>query len=170
MLNRRALLMSAGITMFVVALVAGIAAASAQLHLGATARPVRNALEDPAVQAALREREDALQRLIEEANRRLADAESRSSEPQGQDYPVSKELAMNLGRAALGGGALLRDPDLVNFGGRVAYELIFDRGQVYIDANTGLVLYSSAAGSVQASNPSGFGENEREDEHEGFDD
>lgn len=170
MLNRRALMLSVAITVFVVVFAGGVAKAYAQLRSGASARPAASALEDPAVQAALRDREDAFQRLIEEANRRLAEAEAGSSQPQTQGYPVSSELAMNLGRAALGGGTLLRDPELVNFGGRVAYELIFDRGQVYVDANSGLVLYSSAAGSVQASNPGGFGEHERENDHEEFDD
>lgn len=175
MLHKRAFLLSIGITAFVVVMAGGVAAAYAQSRREASSSPsTAEVLNDPIVQAALQEREAAYQRLIDEANRRLEEAGRATGAPQAPEYPVSRELAAGLGRAALGGGALLREPELVNFGGVVAYEMIFDRGQVYVDANTGVVLYNSAATSLQASNSSAFRENEdgddHEHEHEGYDD
>jgi uncharacterized membrane protein YkoI len=35
-------------------------------------------------------------------------------------------------------------PKLVNYNGKAAYEVVFQSGNVYVDANTGLVLFNGA--------------------------
>jgi hypothetical protein len=52
----------------------------------------------------------------------------------------------------------LSTPELVNFEGKIAYEVIFDQGNVYVDADTGDVLYNGVIATqsipvVQTSNP-----------------
>jgi uncharacterized membrane protein YkoI len=58
---------------------------------------------------------------------------------------------------------LVRAPELVNFQGTVAYEVILNQGTVYVDANSGKIL-SAVANSSTASNPRG--ERRQESEHE----
>jgi len=154
-MNRKALMLSIGITAFVLVTAGGVFAAFAQSRSAQNADVVtaEDVLNDPAVQAVLREREAAYQQMIEEANQRLAALEAPGNETVTNDYPVSPDLAAALGRIALGGGTLLRQPALVSVNGRAAYELIYDRGQVYVDATNGAILFNSGALSAQANNP-----------------
>jgi hypothetical protein len=69
---------------------------------------------------------------------------------------------------------MIRAPELVRFEGKVAYEIGFTRGVVYVDANTGAVLYNGARGGGGSGQPtpaqppaSGGGEHEDDHEHEG---
>jgi len=169
MFNRKAFMLSIGITAFVIVTVGGIVAAFAQSRSGSEpAMAATDLLSDPAVQAVLREREAAYQQLIDEANRRLADATTPTAEPILEDYSVSAGLAVALAQNALGGGTLLRQPEMVSFSGRVAYELILDRGQVYIDATSGAILYNS--GVIQVASASGSSREHEDDDHGDFDD
>ena len=52
------------------------------------------------------------------------------------------------------------------FNGRVAYELIFDRGRVYVDAVSGAILYDGGSFSPSASNSVPAHEHE-DDDHGG---
>ena len=84
--------------------------------------------------------------------------------------PVSQPtVAITPDKAALvalsnvSGGTLLQTPELVDFEGSVAYEVLLDSGTLYIDANNGQVLYNSLI--VSASLPAYNGEEyEYEDE------
>ena len=87
-------------------------------------------------------------------------------------YAVSPQSAEDLAVRAAPGSSLMSTPTLVNFQGTAAYEVLLDNGPVYIDANTGAVLYNGAA-SPAVSNPqpsSGEGERGEDGEHEGGDD
>ena len=97
---------------------------------------------------------------------------------QGQNAPqalwvsahnaVSPERAATIALNAAAGTTLTRPPELVNFQGTIAYEVVLDRGMVYVDANTGQVIYNgaSAASSVRGQHE----EREHEGgEHEGDD-
>jgi hypothetical protein len=61
-------------------------------------------------------------------------------------YPVSAEDAANIALTSAPGAALAQDPRLVNVNGTLAYEVVLDRGVVYVDATSGQVLYNSATG------------------------
>ncbi|MGB0383551.1 MAG: hypothetical protein ACPGWR_01895 [Ardenticatenaceae bacterium] len=79
-------------------------------------------------------------------------------------------LAITPDRAALvalnnaPGASLLQTPQLVDFEGAVAYEVLLDRATLYIDGNNGEVLYNSLI--VSASLPAYNGEEYEEEEYE----
>ena len=66
---------------------------------------------------------------------------------------------------------MIRTPELVRFEGKVAYEVGFTRGVVYVDATSGAVLFNGTQGkggggqAAAQPAPSG-GEHEHESEHE----
>jgi hypothetical protein len=65
---------------------------------------------------------------------------------------------------------LVRTPELVDLQGTVAYEVVLAQGVVYIDANTGAVLFNST-NITQSSTPKReYREHEEHDEHEEGDD
>ena len=169
-MNRKALMISIGITAFVVVTVGGVIVSYAQSRSAASTDPptVEDVLNDPSVQAVLQEREAAYQQMIEEANQRIAELSTPAEEMTAEEYPVSADLAAGLARISLGGGTLLRQPELVSVNGRAAYELIFDRGRVYIDATSGAILYTSSGASNLANS---FNSNRDHDDEQGeFDD
>ncbi|MGD2059164.1 MAG: hypothetical protein PVF85_08850 [Anaerolineales bacterium] len=173
MINRKALMLSVGTTAFVVVLAGGIYAGYAQSPAPAEADvSIEDALNDPQVQQVLREREAAYQEMLEQANQRLISQSEGSDQAVEEEYPISVGLAVALGQNALGGGTLIRNAELVSVNGRAAYELIFDRGQVYIDAISGAILYNSNASAQVASSGGSHREHEDEghEEHEDFDD
>jgi hypothetical protein len=81
--------------------------------------------------------------------------------PPAPAYAVSPDMALTIATNVAPGAKLTRQPELVNFQGIVAYEVLFDRGAVYVDANSGQVLYNGAAASVSSGGHGG--------EHEGGD-
>ncbi|MEJ2012180.1 MAG: hypothetical protein P8X64_08150 [Anaerolineales bacterium] len=167
-MNRKALFLSLGITAFVLVTAGGVLAAFAQSQSAPQPATIEDVLNDPEVQALLQEREAAYQQMIDEANQRLVEAEGAAEGSVAGEYPVPADLAVALGRIALDGGTLLRNPELVSVNGRAAYELIYDRGRVYVDATSGAILFNSSAGSsLVNSSPSS---REHDDEGEWFDD
>jgi uncharacterized membrane protein YkoI len=83
--------------------------------------------------------------------------------PAAPTYAVAPDMAVTIALGAAPGATLTRQPDLVSFQGTVAYEVLLDRGAVYVDANSGQVLYNGAAVSASSG---GHGEHESGD-HEG---
>jgi uncharacterized membrane protein YkoI len=63
----------------------------------------------------------------------------------GPGYAVSADQAAAIALSIEPSGQLLRTPDLVSFQGTTAYEVQLDLGTVYVDANSGNVLYDGAA-------------------------
>lgn len=96
-------------------------------------------------------REQAYQQLIADANAKIAQANQQIETLMNQMPTVSTQtaspylfsaeqaatLAMNV--AGLNPKAL---PELVNFNNTPAFEAVFSNGKVYIDANTGRVLFN----------------------------
>ncbi len=123
---------------------------------------------DPTVEALIREREAAYRQALEEANRQLAEANRRieaanrqirqqtaqqQSAPAVQNlapaqnaaltspvYPISPEQAQTVALNLANGATLTKPAELVLYQGTPAYEVIFDWGAVYIDAQSGAVL------------------------------
>ncbi len=91
-------------------------------------------------------------------------AERAQAAPQ---FPVTPEQAVQVAQSVANGAALTGQPELVLFEGTPAYEVPFDRGFIYVDANTAAVLYN---GTVPPPPPpqTGGGEQEahEDDEHE----
>ncbi len=81
------------------------------------------------------------------AQRPLAGAAANSSVP---NVAVSPQRALEIALAAAPGTVAQRAPELVNFQGSVAYEVALNAGLVYVDANSGAVLYNGALAPVVA--------------------
>jgi uncharacterized membrane protein YkoI len=79
-------------------------------------------------------------------------------------YAVSPDQAATIALSIEPSGQLLRTPDLVSFQGTTAYEVQLDLGTVYVDANSGSVLYDGAA-PVQPPIPNR--QNRQQQENEG---
>ena len=62
------------------------------------------------------------------------------------NYPVSADQAGQIALNAAPGASLLATPTLVNLNGTVAYQVRLNMGLVYVDANSGQVLFSQATG------------------------
>lgn len=60
--------------------------------------------------------------------------------PAAPTYAVSAQQAQETAHAHANGATLIRAPELVSLQGTPAYEVVFDRGAIYIDAQTGAVL------------------------------
>jgi uncharacterized membrane protein YkoI len=113
---------------------------------------------DPTVEALIREREAAYQQALAEANRRLAEANrhleaanrqiaqqtnQQQSAPVQPTYPISIEQAQTIALSLANGATLTKPAELVRYQGTPAYEVIFDRGAVYVDAQSGAVIAST---------------------------
>jgi len=81
------------------------------------------------------------------ARQPLAGAAANSSVP---NVAVSLQRALEIALAAAPGTVAQRVPELVNFQGSVAYEVALNAGLVYVDANSGAVLYNGALAPVVA--------------------
>ncbi len=56
---------------------------------------------------------------------------------------LSADRASQIALHAVPGATLVRPPELVNYQGIVAYEVVLDRGVWYVDANSGAILANS---------------------------
>ncbi len=117
-------------------------------------------------ESVYQERDLAYQQLIRQANEQLQQAyqhmtatkkrvQAHTPAPQPQvvqptatPYAVSADGAAAIALAASPGASLLATPELVDFQGTVAYEVRLDRGNIYVDATTGKVLYNGAPAPV----------------------
>jgi len=131
------------------------------------------------LQTLLTQREAEYQARLNEANQALAAAyaaQVATAPAAAADQQFTSPLAaltpqdaLNLALAAVPNGSLLRTTELVDFQGTLAYEVSFSQGLVYIDANSGSLLYNGAA-QTTAQNPGGFErEHGQDDDHEGSD-
>ena len=66
--------------------------------------------------------------------------------PAAPTYAVSPDQAAQIALGVAAPGAnLTKAPDLVSYEGKPAYEVVLDKGSVYVDAQTGAVLANGAA-------------------------
>jgi uncharacterized membrane protein YkoI len=126
---------------------------------------------DPQLEALLREREQAYRQLIAEANARLeqayqqlqelsaqraaasSEASQASGAPAEPQASISPARAIWIAMNAAPGSALMKEPELVLFQGALAYEVVLDQGTLYIDANTGQILYNGIPPVLQVVQP-----------------
>jgi uncharacterized membrane protein YkoI len=125
--------------------------------------PAETAVVQQLAVQQLMERESAYQDLARLANERLQQAYTKlqlQSQTQAQvtattpAFLFSPEQAANIALQAAPGAALSSIPELVNFQGIMAYKVTLNTGIMYIDANSGQVLYNGTTPpvSVRASN------------------
>ncbi len=111
----------------------------------------------PEVLQAYQQREAEYSQLLQQANQQIekanADLQSlhdqiaqQKSTPASHASPavsISVEQAGQIAnQAAEIGQTALKDPELVDFEGKTAYEVAFPKGSIYVDAETGAVLYN----------------------------
>ena len=72
--------------------------------------------------------------------------------PPAPVYAVSPEQAQAIAQANAQGATLIRAPELVSLQGVPAYEMVFDRGAIYVDAQTGAILANTISTGTQAAN------------------
>jgi uncharacterized membrane protein YkoI len=112
--------------------------------VGRTTQPEKSPVETAAVQQ-LMERESAYQDLTRQANERLQQAYAKlqaRATATSPAYLFSPEQAANIALQLAPGAVLLNVPELVDFQGAMAYKVSLNTGLVYIDANSGQVLFN----------------------------
>jgi hypothetical protein len=170
--------------------------ASATAPVAAPTISTTNAAVAAQVQELMQQREAQYRQLLDQANRRLSDMNqqlaaapvaqaapapaksaqsattARTAQPAQPAIALSNDAARNIAIAASNYATLIREPELVRFEGKVAYEVGFTRGVVYVEAATGAVLFNGAQGSggggqssVQPPASGGEHEDEHESEH-----
>jgi uncharacterized membrane protein YkoI len=87
---------------------------------------------------------------IEQANKQIASLQAQLQQetstalPTEVSYPILPDQAAAIASNA-SGEVVESTPRLVNYNGSVAYEATFSNGKVYVDANSGDVLYNGVA-------------------------
>jgi len=134
MTQRTALILAAALTAFVLVLIGGVAVRAVQAGLTPAAAMATPTVTDLAPQGP-----------IQQANEPFQPAPQQPTAPaDAPAYAISPDLAATIALNLAPGAALTRTPELVNFQGTVAYEVVLDRGTVYLDANSGRVLYNGS--------------------------
>lgn len=152
MIQKPALLISIGLTAFIVFMLSGLltAFAAGNNPAGSQSADASAAIQvSPDVAQLIADREAAYIELINQANQRLFQAEGGSMttnvsdplNPLSSSVSVEQATELALG-SALAGSQITGEAQLVNFEGIVAYEVPFDRGNIYIDAATGELVFN----------------------------
>lgn len=179
MKQRTAIILSVAVTAFLLVVTGAVAAL-------ATEGPAQsaNASEPtlpPEIADQINQREEDYQAALQEANAKLEEAyqtieamqqdESPTEAPETAVYPVSPDLAVGLALNLVPGAKLQKWPELVNFQGTVAYEIILDKGVLYISATDAILLHNGAASNIASDDGGRFG-GDHDDDHDddGYDD
>jgi hypothetical protein len=171
MKQKTAIILSIAVTAFLLVITGAVAAL-------ATDAPTQTAATSEATLPAevadqIQQREADYLAALEDANAKLEQAyqtiEAMQTEQKPTEavettmYPVSPDLAVGLALNLVPGAKLQKWPELVNFQGTVAYEIILDKGAVYISATDAILLHNGAQANVSSSQ----GEDDHhDDDHE----
>jgi uncharacterized membrane protein YkoI len=165
MSQRIALILSAGLTAFVL-VVAGAVVGRYTMQQQSAADATTQATSDPAVTQApadaaaaatpttdiqvYQQREAEYQALIAQANQRLEQAYSQmNSQTASQSATpsvtsITPDMAVTIALKAVPGATLIGQPQLLTYQNKLAYQVTLNRGLVYVDANSGQILSNSA--------------------------
>jgi len=144
MVQKSALLLSIGLTAFIVFIMSGL------LQVFAAGPSVASAATEisPEVAQLISEREAGYIETINLANQQLLEAQA-ALDAQGVSSGASASTAISPEQAtelalgsALSGSQLTGEAQLVNFEGLVAFEVPFNLGNIYIDATTGELIFN----------------------------
>ena len=168
MRQRTAVVVALGLTTFMLVIVAAV------IGRLAVAPPAGGAVEDtplatvePTARVLTEQREAEYQQALqtanaqlEQANRQLEEAYRRltaqpaavasataGSAVAAAPFAVSPEQAVVLAQAVVPGAVAIGAPEIVDFDGAAAYAVVFERGMVYIDANSGRIVHNETAAS-----------------------
>ena len=170
--QRTAVILSAGLTAFLLVAIGGVAALAAQQGEGV--EPAVEVSMPPELEAAWQAREAEYSEALDQANQQLAEAYEtiaamdQAAPPEQAEtvvYPVSPELAVGLALNLAPGSELRKWPELVDFQGTVAYEVLLDHGAVYISATDAILLHDGTTGG-SSDVSGGYFEDDADDDHE----
>ena len=174
--QKTAFTIAAALTAFILVIGGAIAGRMIQ-PAAASAAP--NSAE---LQTLLTQREAEYQARLNEANQALAAAYAAQNLPAAADSAafavqqpaaplaaLAPQDALTLALAVVPNGISLSAPELVDFQGVTAYEVSLAQGLVYIDANTGGLLYNGAAQTTAQNSRTSEQEHEHDDDHEEHD-
>lgn len=174
MKQRATVFLAAGMTAFVLVAAGAVMAAATvapsttvaaqQLDVTAT---LTGGLDVPVVDATVvAQREAQYRQLIEQANARIQQANAeiarlQQAQSQAQTAPsgldaapqITADQAAQLALSLVNGSTLVSTPELVNYQGATAYEVVLDRGNIYIDPTTNRLLGAVAAGQTSSPGP-----------------
>jgi uncharacterized membrane protein YkoI len=155
-MNKKSIfILSTVITAFFLATAGGIARVASAKNSAAqptstqaqyTGVEVQQALDQQAVtyQQAIAQANQQLEQVNQEIQRLSEQLSSEIANPVVSIYPVTTDQALQIAMTLTGNEvSLLKNPELVNYNSRAAYEVSFDQGVVYVDAETGEVLFDS---------------------------
>jgi Peptidase propeptide and YPEB domain len=140
MTQRYMYIISAGIVAFVLVI---LTALGAYLLLGGLARNTAFASQGNGFGST----ENASPQQTAPGGQGLADPQGSGGSSSQAGYAISANDAANIALSSVPGSTLVQQPRLVNFNGTVAYEIQLDAGYVYIDAQSGQVIYNSVNGT-----------------------
>ncbi len=121
---------------------------------------------EQALQAVITEREAAYQEALRQANAQIEDAYNQLARvssapaaapvsasaapgsaalPAAPTFAVTPDRAAQIAMATAPGASINGTPELVDFQGIISYEVNTTVGLIYVDANTGAVVFNSAA-------------------------
>lgn len=166
--QRLAMIVAAALTAFVLVVLGGLTAYLGGALTQASAAPGEPTAAgtplDPTVEALIRQREAAYQQALAEANARLeaanariAAANAQSAQTDGQaatltatpqptpTFPITPDQARTIAMNAAPGATIVGAPELVRLAEKLAYEVPFDQGNIYIDVESGEVLANQLA-------------------------
>lgn len=141
MKTKFALILSVFVTVVILAVVGGVVVA---------AKKPDSVQSTQVITAMDPTREAQYQALIAQANQTIAEANQKIAQlsanqavadPTSTPYPISADQASAIASNASGETAVAI-PELVNYSGTAAYSVKFADGLVYVNANTGEVLYN----------------------------
>lgn len=145
MKNKSVLVVSAFVTVFLLTIGIGVITNVIAKNNQVIAAPTVDT-------AVFVEREQAYQKMINEANQKIDQANQQITTLMNQtveaptamptpEYLFTENQASVLAQS-IAGIAPKEIPVLVNFSGTPAYEVVYGNGKIYVDANTGKILYN----------------------------
>jgi uncharacterized membrane protein YkoI len=156
--TKPAFFVSAALSVFILALVAGVVAYTAQ-PAAPTAEIVAQPLDgytEAEVNQLLADQESAYAQVVEAANQQLSEAQSvidsmqTSPADANPSTAISASNALEMAIAVSNGSANTGEAELVNFEGATAFEVPFADGNIYVDAQSGSILHNGTIVIVPA--------------------
>ena len=156
------MLASVFLTAAILAIVSGVVTNVLAERYASKSATASDAQQSQQLEAQYQQREAQYQELIQQANQQLAQANTELKTLQDQVIAlktqaapvqnaasnsaiaaISAEKAGQIAEEAAGLGQVLKKaPELVSFESKAAYEAVFDKGSIYVDAQSGEILFN----------------------------
>jgi hypothetical protein len=148
-MKKTVLLLSIFLTIFFLGIVIAVGTVVADGHLPAAANVDSQTVASDQ-DAAYNQLIDQANQRLQEANKIIQDLKSQLNDPSANHGPLTMQDVAKVAMASAGTGAPLASvPDMVDYMGQPAYEVIMTDGvTVYVDAASGMVTYNSLTGDA----------------------